>query len=61
MLHFLLPLLVIAMIFVHLILLHEYVSSSNVGIRRRYIFTGWLFKDAISLLLSLAVMIIILI
>jgi quinol-cytochrome oxidoreductase complex cytochrome b subunit len=39
-LHFLLPLLVIAVIFVHLILLHEYVSSSSVGMSRGYTFTG---------------------
>jgi quinol-cytochrome oxidoreductase complex cytochrome b subunit len=61
MLHFLLPLLVIAVIFVHLMLLHEYVSSSNVGFSRRYIFTSWLVKDAISLLSSLVIIMIILI
>lgn len=60
MLHFLLPLLIIAVIFVHLIILHEYVSSSAVRVSNGHVFTRWLLKDAISLLLSISVILIVL-
>jgi quinol-cytochrome oxidoreductase complex cytochrome b subunit len=39
-LHFLLPLLVLAVIVVHLHLLHEYVSSSPIGNRTGVSFTS---------------------
>ncbi|MBP94368.1 hypothetical protein CMK18_00270 [Candidatus Poribacteria bacterium] len=48
-LHFLLPLLVLTLIVVHLILLHQYVSSSNtLGVRES--FTQFYVKDRITLL-----------
>lgn len=52
-LHFLLPLLVLAVIFVHLHILHEYVSSSPVGNRAGASFTNWYIKDGITLFLTI--------
>jgi quinol-cytochrome oxidoreductase complex cytochrome b subunit len=48
-LHFLLPLVIIALIVVHLILLHQYVSSS-VTLRVGESFTQYYVKDRITLL-----------
>lgn len=48
-LHFLLPLVVLALIVTHLILLHQYVSSSNtLGVRES--FTQFYVKDRVTLL-----------
>jgi ubiquinol-cytochrome c reductase cytochrome b subunit len=47
--------LVMALIIVHLLLLHEYVSSSPVGVANRNMFSSWYNKDAISVLSSLVI------
>jgi quinol-cytochrome oxidoreductase complex cytochrome b subunit len=60
-LHFLLPLLVLAVITVHLHLLHEYVSSSPVGNGMGVSFTNWYVKDGVTLFLTLIRTLIILI
>jgi len=60
-LHFLLPLLVLAFVFVHLHVLHEYVSSSPVGNRVGIVFTNWYIKDGVTLLLSLVFALVVLV
>jgi quinol-cytochrome oxidoreductase complex cytochrome b subunit len=46
-LHFLLPLLIMGLIIVHLLVLHEYVSSSST-LGRGVVFTHFLSKDGVS-------------
>jgi quinol-cytochrome oxidoreductase complex cytochrome b subunit len=47
-LHFVLPLLVLMFVLFHLLSLHEYVSSSPVGVASGATFSGWWYKDLIS-------------
>lgn len=58
-LHFLLPLVVMAIIIVHLILLHEYVSSSSVGNSGGLTFSNWYMKDIITFIGSIRVLLIV--
>lgn len=60
-LHFLLPLLVLAVIIVHLHILHEYVSSSPVGNGVGMSFTNWYVKDGVTFFLILIITLLILI
>jgi ubiquinol-cytochrome c reductase cytochrome b subunit len=52
-LHFVLPLLVLAVIAVHLLILHEFTSSSPVRFAQGSIFSTWLVKDLVSFAASL--------
>jgi hypothetical protein len=40
---------------VHLFTLHEYVSSSSVGVANGYLFSNWFMKDLVSLVVALGV------